>query len=107
LEQLTFRPTFPDWQKAARSALQRNVSPNDLVWEELLGNEPALDIFEEPEILPARNASHSDAGGEAAAPVHNVEPLHPQSPVKRTILDGLAHMLRIDLLFVSQIGDGP
>ncbi len=57
MEQVTFRPTFPDWQKAARSALQRNISPNAIVWQELLGNEPALDIFEEPEILPNEQSS--------------------------------------------------
>ena len=52
MEQVTFRPTFPDWQNAARSALQRNISPNDIVWQELLGDEPALDIFEEADISP-------------------------------------------------------
>ncbi len=57
MEQVTFHPTFPDWQKAARSALRRNISPNDLVWQELLGNEPALDIFEEREILPNEQSS--------------------------------------------------
>lgn len=47
MEQITFPPTFPDWQRAARSALRRRVRPDDVAWHELLTDQPALDIFEE------------------------------------------------------------
>jgi len=47
VEQVTFRATFADWQRAARSALQRHLAPDAVVWQELLADEPTLDIFEE------------------------------------------------------------
>ena len=47
VEQVTFRPTFEDWQRAARGALQRDVPPDTLAWQELLADQPALDIFDE------------------------------------------------------------
>ena len=47
MEQITFRPTFDDWQRAARVALQREIEPGAVVWNEVSAEEPALDIFEE------------------------------------------------------------
>ncbi len=47
MKQFTIRPTFPDWQRAARRALQQNIPPEEIVWQELLGDQPALDIFDE------------------------------------------------------------
>ncbi|HEX8279838.1 MAG TPA: hypothetical protein VF551_00555, partial [Chthoniobacterales bacterium] len=47
MEQVTFQPTFDDWQRAARGALQRDLAPENVVWQELLADQPALDIFDE------------------------------------------------------------
>ncbi len=55
MEQVTFHPTFEDWQRAARVALRRGLAPNELVWQELSAEQPALDIFDEP--LPEMTAS--------------------------------------------------
>lgn len=49
MEQITFAPTFASWQKAARSALHRELSPNDVIWEELSNEQPALPLFHEEE----------------------------------------------------------
>ncbi|HEY0368845.1 MAG TPA: UdgX family uracil-DNA binding protein [Chthoniobacterales bacterium] len=50
MEQITFRPTFEDWQRAARAALRREVRPNECIWQELLNAQPTLDIFDETEL---------------------------------------------------------
>ncbi len=47
MRQVTFRPTFEDWQRAARSALQSGIPPEAIVWQEITAEQPALDIFEE------------------------------------------------------------
>ncbi|MEP6956776.1 MAG: UdgX family uracil-DNA binding protein, partial [Chthoniobacterales bacterium] len=47
MEQITFRASLADWQRAARAALQRNVAPDDTIWQELATDQPALDLFEE------------------------------------------------------------
>ena len=47
VEQVTFRPVFEDWQRAARDALRKDLSPADVVWHEFLADQPALDIFNE------------------------------------------------------------
>ena len=47
MEQVTFAPTFSSWQKVARSALQRDLSPDEVAWEELSANQPPLALFEE------------------------------------------------------------
>lgn len=47
MEQITFRPTFEEWQRVARSAVQRGVSPDELVWQEIATEQPALDLFDE------------------------------------------------------------
>ncbi|MDQ6861186.1 MAG: UdgX family uracil-DNA binding protein [Verrucomicrobiota bacterium] len=52
MEQITFAPTFEDWQRAARRALQRGVAPGETVWQELLADQPSLDIFDEAEPEP-------------------------------------------------------
>ena len=60
MEQITFRPTFEDWQRAARGALQRGVSPDNVVWQEISADQPTLDIFEEevakPTPVPTKTA---------------------------------------------------
>ncbi|MEP6820721.1 MAG: UdgX family uracil-DNA binding protein [Chthoniobacterales bacterium] len=48
MEQITFHPALEDWQRAARSALHRSLAPNEVVWQELSADQPALDIFDEP-----------------------------------------------------------
>ncbi|HMJ06080.1 MAG TPA: UdgX family uracil-DNA binding protein [Chthoniobacterales bacterium] len=47
MEQITFRPTFEDWQRAARAALKRGSAPDALIWQELSSEQPGLDIFDE------------------------------------------------------------
>jgi len=47
MEQITFAPTFAGWQKAARRALHREFAPNEMVWEELSNDAPALALFDE------------------------------------------------------------
>ncbi|MDQ6625638.1 MAG: UdgX family uracil-DNA binding protein [Verrucomicrobiota bacterium] len=58
MEQITFRPTFADWQRAARAALQRGIAPSAVVWNELSAEQPALDIFDE---LPPGDADNAPA----------------------------------------------
>ncbi|MFL6529347.1 MAG: UdgX family uracil-DNA binding protein [Chthoniobacterales bacterium] len=53
MEQITFQPTFEDWQRAARRALQRRLAPNECIWQELLADQPSLDMFDEPEVQNA------------------------------------------------------
>ena len=53
MEEITFRPRFEDWQRAARVALLSNLAPEEVVWQELLADQPSLDIFEEP-IVPEK-----------------------------------------------------
>ncbi|MEP6937906.1 MAG: UdgX family uracil-DNA binding protein [Chthoniobacterales bacterium] len=45
--QISFLPKFESWQRVARSALQRDLPPEAIVWEELAGEEPALGLFDE------------------------------------------------------------
>jgi uracil-DNA glycosylase len=47
VKQITFAPTFADWQRAARGALQGEIAPASVVWQELLADQPSLDIFDE------------------------------------------------------------
>ncbi len=49
MEQVSFLPTFASWQAAARRALQREISPDQIAWEELGEAQPALSLFEEAE----------------------------------------------------------
>jgi uracil-DNA glycosylase len=53
VEQVSFLPTFRSWQKVARTALTRDLPPDQIAWEELVAEEPSLALFDEAE-------SHSD-----------------------------------------------
>jgi DNA polymerase len=55
VEQISFAPNFPAWQKAARTALNRNLGPDRVAWEELGRDAPGLDLFDEAE--PATNST--------------------------------------------------
>ena len=55
MEQITFRPRFEDWQRAARAALQAGITPDAVVWNELAAEQPALDMFDEVEPRPVAN----------------------------------------------------
>ena len=48
MRQITFLPSFSEWQKFARQALAGDVEPGSVVWEELHGGQPALGMFDEP-----------------------------------------------------------
>jgi len=48
-EQITFAPNFGAWQKIARRALANNLGPENIIWEELGGDQPALAMFNEHE----------------------------------------------------------
>ncbi|HEV8185329.1 MAG TPA: UdgX family uracil-DNA binding protein, partial [Chthoniobacterales bacterium] len=57
MELITFRPAFGDWQRAARAALHRGIQPDSIVWSELGGEQPALDMFDEVEaVLPVEHS---------------------------------------------------
>jgi len=47
IEQVTFVPTFPSWQQAARRALADQRPPQSIVWEELSDVQPGLAMFDE------------------------------------------------------------
>jgi DNA polymerase len=49
MRQLTFAPTFTAWQKSARRALNEGWAPDEVVWEELGSEQPALALFDESE----------------------------------------------------------
>lgn len=49
LHQVTFAPTFADWQRAARRALLAQWRPEEILWQQLGGDQPLLDIGEETE----------------------------------------------------------
>ncbi|MBA3962710.1 MAG: UdgX family uracil-DNA binding protein [Chthoniobacterales bacterium] len=49
MEQISFLPTFARWQVAARRALQSEISPEQIAWEEIGQDAPALSLFEEAE----------------------------------------------------------
>lgn len=49
MNQITFARNFRAWQKAARSALQQELSPDAIAWEEVSTETPALALFEESE----------------------------------------------------------
>lgn len=59
MNQVTFLPTFEGWQRAARSALQREWPPHEVDWEELSSDAPALPLFEEA------NPENADNSGRA------------------------------------------
>ncbi len=49
MNQITFAPTFPAWQRAARTALLERIPAEQIHWQELADNQPALALFEELE----------------------------------------------------------
>ncbi len=48
-EQITFAPNFAAWQKSARRALANDLAPENIIWEELGSDQPALAMFDEHE----------------------------------------------------------
>ena len=46
-EQITFAPNFAAWQKIARRALANDLAPENIIWEELGSDQPALAMFNE------------------------------------------------------------
>ncbi|MDB6120455.1 MAG: phage polymerase-related protein [Verrucomicrobiaceae bacterium] len=49
MRQITFAPVFREWQRLARGALSSGLAPDEVVWEELHGDQPSLGMFEEAE----------------------------------------------------------
>ncbi len=47
MDQVTFVPNFAAWQQAARTALQHEVPPGNIAWEEMVSAQPALALFDE------------------------------------------------------------
>ena len=56
-EQITFAPNFVAWQKSARRALANDLAPENIVWEELGSDQPALAMCDEHEA--PNNASNT------------------------------------------------
>ena len=54
VNQISFLPDFRSWQSAARAALQAEISPEQIAWQELNSAEPALPIFDENETAATR-----------------------------------------------------
>ncbi|HEY1581576.1 MAG TPA: UdgX family uracil-DNA binding protein [Chthoniobacterales bacterium] len=52
MEQISFLPDFAHWQIVARRALQRARAPEEIVWEEIGHDQPALHLFEEADGPP-------------------------------------------------------
>src|SRR5687767_6088653 len=49
MRQITFAPTWTGWQGAARGALAADLAPDEIAWEELANEQPALAMFAEAE----------------------------------------------------------
>lgn len=47
MRQITFAPVFREWQRVAREVLAGGLAPNEVVWEELHGEQPGLGMFDE------------------------------------------------------------
>jgi uracil-DNA glycosylase len=47
MRQITFAPTFSEWQKFARRSLAEDWAPDEIAWEELHADRPPLGMFEE------------------------------------------------------------
>ncbi len=56
--QLTILPTFEAWQRSARTALNDEIPPPEIVWETLGAAAPSLDLFEESEPNPSAPSRH-------------------------------------------------
>ena len=63
MEQISFLPTFARWQAVARRALQSGLAPEEIAWEEIGEDQPALQLFDEAE-APER----SEPSGEIRVP---------------------------------------
>jgi len=48
-EQITFAPNFAAWKQLARQALANDLTPENVIWEELGSDQPALAMFDERE----------------------------------------------------------
>ena len=68
IEKITFVPTFPGWQRAARRALADQRPPESIIWEELGDVQPALAMFDEH---PGQNNGRTE--GRARVPKAFVE----------------------------------
>ncbi len=53
MEQISFLPTFTRWQTVARRALQSDLTPEQIAWEEIGEDQPALQLFDEAEAAEA------------------------------------------------------
>ena len=53
MEQISFLPTFARWQAVARRALQSGLAPEQIAWEEIGEDQPALQLFDEAETSSA------------------------------------------------------
>lgn len=53
MEQISFLPTFARWQVVARRALQSGLAPEQIAWEEIGEDQPALQLFDEAEASEA------------------------------------------------------
>ncbi len=49
MEQISFLPTFERWQTVARRAVQSGLAPDQIAWEEIGEDQPALQLFDEAE----------------------------------------------------------
>lgn len=49
MRQITFAPTFENWQRVARQALRAGLIPAEVHWQELADDQPALAMFDEME----------------------------------------------------------
>ena len=52
VHQITFAPSFAAWKAAARRALQQEIPPGAIHWQELGDDQPALALFDEAEDAP-------------------------------------------------------
>lgn len=53
---LSFLPTFHGWQKVARAALNAGWSPDSILWEEMGGSQPGLDLGSGEEVSGAESS---------------------------------------------------
>ena len=49
MQQISFVPDFRSWQRAARAALQSELPPDTVAWQELAAKDPSLALFDETE----------------------------------------------------------
>ncbi len=62
MQQLNFAPEFPAWREAARDALRRGWRPEEIHWQPLDSDQPALgDLFGDAEKTPPLRAASDDS----------------------------------------------